>query len=251
MRTYKTAQIAAMVGVHPNTVRFYEEMGLLSEIPRTKSGYRVFNDRHLAQLRLVRTAFRVEIISDGLRQEAIDIVKMAARDNLIEAFQSAVMYLEHLREEKNRAEDAIRITHAIIENKEIKSNEYIYNGRREVAKVLGISSEVLRNWERNGLIQVPRHSNGHTKYSNNEINRLKIIKILRNAHYSMMSILRMLNHLDQGAVNLRKIINTPDEHEEIISAADRYITSLNSAEEDAQEMLDLLDTMRKNSDPVP
>lgn len=26
--TYKTAQIAKLIGVHPNTIRFYEEMGL-------------------------------------------------------------------------------------------------------------------------------------------------------------------------------------------------------------------------------
>lgn len=78
MNTYRTAQIAEMIGVHPNTIRFYEEMKLLPVIPRTESGYRIFNDRHLGQLRLLRTAFRAEIISDRLRQEVYEIVKRAA-----------------------------------------------------------------------------------------------------------------------------------------------------------------------------
>lgn len=59
----------------------------------------------------------------------------------------------------------------------------------------------------------------------------------------MMSTLRMLNCLDQGNRNVREIIDTPDE-EDIVCAADRYITALSLAEEDALEMLDMLDTMR-------
>ncbi|MGF6991262.1 hypothetical protein M2150_002536 [Lachnospiraceae bacterium PM6-15] len=29
MQTYRTSQVAAIVGVHPNTVRLYEELGLI------------------------------------------------------------------------------------------------------------------------------------------------------------------------------------------------------------------------------
>lgn len=29
MRTYRTAQVAALAGVHPNTVRLYEKLGLI------------------------------------------------------------------------------------------------------------------------------------------------------------------------------------------------------------------------------
>jgi len=87
VNTYKTAQIAKMIGVHPNTIRFYEEMRLLPAIPRTQSGYRIFNDRHLGQLQLLRTAFRAEIISDRLRQQVYEIVKTAAADDIDGAYQ--------------------------------------------------------------------------------------------------------------------------------------------------------------------
>jgi hypothetical protein len=55
-----------------------------------------------------------------------------------------------------------------------------------------------------------------------------------------MSILRMLNRLDQGDMNIRKVIDTPAEEEDIVCAADRYITALSMAEKDALEMLDML-----------
>lgn len=242
--TYKTAQIAKLIGVHPNTIRFYEEMRLLPAVPRTESGYRIFNDRHLKQLRLLRTAFRAEIISDRLRQEAYEIVKISASDNINEAYQRTKKYLEHLRDEKVRAEEAISITLGIIEHTGTSHETVVFNNRHKAAELLGISIDVLRNWERNGLIQVSSNANGSKKYGLKEINRLKIIRTLRNAHYSMMSILRMLNRLDQGYRNIREVIDTPDQEEDIVCAADRYITALSMADKDAQEMLHMLDSMR-------
>ncbi|BBB47575.1 MerR family transcriptional regulator [Pelolinea submarina] len=243
MSSYKTAQVAAIIGIHPNTVRFYEKMELLPEIPRTKSGYRIFSDRHLTQLRFLRTAFRAEIISDGLRHEVFEIVKIAAVNDIARAYQATLQYLDHLREEKERAEEAIRITSDIIDKKDVAGKVCIYKGRSIVAQILGITTDVLRDWERNGLIEVPRDANGYKVFTENEIARLKIIRTLRNAHYSMMAILRMLNRLDQGEQNIREVIDTPYEGEDIISAADRYLTALNLAEMDAQEMLRMLSAM--------
>lgn len=241
--TYKTAQIAKLIGVHPNTIRFYEEMKLLPAVPRTETGYRIFNERHLKQLYLLRTAFRAEIISDRLRQEVYEIVKIAAADDINEAYQKTKKYLEHLRDEKVKAEEAISITLGIIENNETSQENVVFNNRHKAAEFLGISIDVLRNWERNGLIRVSSNANGSKKYGSKEINRLKIIRTLRNSHYSMMSILRMLNRLDQGDGNIREVIDTPDEEEDIVCAADRYITALSTAEKDAQEMLRILDAM--------
>jgi len=192
----------------------------------------------------LRTAFRAEIISDRLRQEVYEIVKIAATDDIQGAYQSTLNYLEHVRIEKARAEEAISITLNIIENSKNKEEKVMFNGRVEAAEALGITKDVLRDWERNGLIEVPRNTNGYRRYSSKEVSRLKIISILRNAHYSMMSILRMLNRLDRGESNIREAIDTPNEEEDIVHATDRYITALGMAETDALEMLKMLETMR-------
>lgn len=49
MATYKTAEIAAIIGVHPNTVRLYEEWGLIPAAKRQENGYRVFTAFHIQQ----------------------------------------------------------------------------------------------------------------------------------------------------------------------------------------------------------
>ena len=46
-KTYFTSQIAGIVGLHPNTVRKYEEWGLLQTPERKPNGYRVYTDVHM------------------------------------------------------------------------------------------------------------------------------------------------------------------------------------------------------------
>ncbi|MBP3888441.1 MAG: MerR family DNA-binding transcriptional regulator [Cellulosilyticum sp.] len=44
-KTYSTSQIAKMVGVHSNTVRKYEEWGLIQIPQRKENGYHVYNKK--------------------------------------------------------------------------------------------------------------------------------------------------------------------------------------------------------------
>lgn len=245
LSTYSTSQIAGIIGVHPNTIRFYEELNLLPPIPRAKNGYRVFDDGHLLQLRLLRAAFRAEIISDRLRQEAVEIVKTSAAGRIDEAYLGAERYTEHLREEWRRAEEAIRITLDTIAQSKNPEKIVLARTRTKAAVSLEITKDVLRDWERNGLITVPRDSRGYRVYGAEEMDRLKIIRTLRSAHYSMMSILRMLRRMDQGEMNLRQAIDTPDAEEDIVNAADRYCTALQQADLDAVEMMNLLKSIEQ------
>ncbi|MCF0198905.1 MAG: MerR family DNA-binding transcriptional regulator, partial [Bacteroidaceae bacterium] len=52
MNTYTTSEVAKMIGIHPNTVRLYEEWGLIPNAERKANGYRIFTDFHIEQFRL-------------------------------------------------------------------------------------------------------------------------------------------------------------------------------------------------------
>ena len=67
----------------------------------------------------------------------------------------------------------------------------------EVSRLLGVSLDVIRNWERNGLIRVPRDAeNGYRRFGKKEIERLRIIRMLSRAGYSHMAMLRMFLELE-------------------------------------------------------
>ena len=74
METYKTAEVAAIIGIHPNTVRLYEKLQLIPKPERLSNGYRVFTDFHIDQCRLVRIAFQVEVLQNGLRKKIVKII---------------------------------------------------------------------------------------------------------------------------------------------------------------------------------
>ena len=244
MKTFRTAEIAGMTGIHPNTVRFYEEQALLPPIPRMENGYRIFSEKHLLQLRLIRSAFKAEILNNNLRCEVIAIVKTAAAGNLDGAIHKTAQYQTHIRNEIAKAREAVRITGDLLSGVYKSGKDTAPIGRREAAAQIGVSMDVLRDWERNGLLSVPRKGNRRL-YGSGEINRMMIISVLRNAGYSQMAIRRMLVRVTQGETDLLATLNTPEETEDIISVADRYITSLSDALQDTGRMLRILEIMKQ------
>ena len=64
-KTYSTSQIAGIVGLHPNTVRKYEEWGLLQTPEHKPNGYRVYTDVHIKQFELAKKALQSVIVQAG------------------------------------------------------------------------------------------------------------------------------------------------------------------------------------------
>ena len=117
--------------------------------------------------------------------------------------------------------------------------------RKETADHLHITMDALRNWEMNGLLTVKRKQNGYRVYTDEDIQRLRIIRCLRFANYSLAAILRMLNALsDNPKTDLREAIDTPHQNDDIISVCDKLLTSLKHAEQNAQAMLGSLEKMK-------
>ncbi len=66
----RVAELAKLVGVRPDTVRYYERAGLLTEPPRTPSGYRHYPPTAVDRIRFIqgcqRLGLRLREISDLL-----------------------------------------------------------------------------------------------------------------------------------------------------------------------------------------
>ena len=244
MNTYMTSDVAKIIGIHPNTVRMYEEWGLIPLAERKSNGYRIFTDFHIQQLRLARTAFQIEVLQNGLRKKAVDTVKLSAKGNFDKALMFAEEYLSQIQREKINAEESIRIAQQILSGK--SAEHTLLLKRKEVSEYLDISMDTLRNWERNGLLQVKRKENGYRVYTSDDIERLKIIRTLRLANYSLEAILRMLNALEHDPlINISQVLNTPQADADIISVCDKLIVSLRDAEKNAKKMINMILDMKE------
>lgn len=121
MNTYTTSEVAKIIGIHPNTVRLYEEWGLIPKAERKANGYRVFTDFHIEQFRLARTAFQIEVLQNGLRKKIVETVKVSAKKDFDQALVLANEYLSQIQKEERNAEEAIAITRQILEGNAIFS----------------------------------------------------------------------------------------------------------------------------------
>ena len=248
-KTYKTSEVAKLIGIHSNTVRMYEDLGLISKPSRKDNGYRVFTDLHIYQLKLARKAFEVEVLQNGLRKKAITIVRVLAKQDFDGAIALTKQYIKSIKKEIDNANEAVDIAGKLIKGLNYEKDFNLK--RKEVSDLLGISMDTLRNWEMNGLVNIKRKQNGYRVYTYEDIKRLKVIRSLKCGNYSLSAILRMLNKLSEhNEVDINEVLNSPDENEDIISVCDKLIISLNLAIQNAEEILDMLYEMkRKCSNP--
>lgn len=147
-------------------------------------------------------------------------------------------YLDNLHFEGDNARESILITKELLPWIDTGESEVLFVNRQSAADHLKITKNVLREWERSGLLTVQTNPQGYHLYRETDIQRAKIIRTLRSAHYSMMAILRMLNAVDNDRqVDILKVIDTPED--DIIYVTDRFITTLKGAKEDATKLLEL------------
>jgi DNA-binding transcriptional MerR regulator len=174
----------------------------------------------------------------GSRQLVLALVKYAVEADLGMAMELAYHYLANVRIERTRAEAAIEFLERWAREQVLDTPKRSLS-IGQTATHLGVSMDQLRNWERNGLLTVPRDpATGYRLYGAVELGRLRTIRMLREAGYSMMAILRMLRQFDAGETHrLREALDTPAQNEDIVTVADRWLTTLTEQENRAQAII--------------
>ncbi|HEY0733877.1 MAG TPA: MerR family transcriptional regulator [Herpetosiphonaceae bacterium] len=241
-RYLRTSDIARALGVHANTIRLYELRGFLPEIPRAPNGYRQYNALHLEQARLAHLALQWPYLGD--KTLLLQLVHSAATGDLGMAMELAYKYLAHVRVERTFAEAAIEFLDRWA------AGHLLDTPRQQVhisqaAKHLHVTVDMLRNWERNGLIDVPRDpTNYYRLYGTAEFGRLRVIRTLVQSGYSLMAILRMLQQFDAGNTHdLRGALELPPGDEQLLTIADRWLSTLWEQEQRAQNLIRHISSM--------
>lgn len=235
-RPLRTRDIARALGVHANTIRLYEASGFLPAIPRDPNGYRHYSALHLEQARLVQLALRWPTLGD--KALLLDLVARAAGGDLGMAMELAYQYLARARVERTYAEAAVEFLERWAAGQVLDTHREQFS-IGAAARQLGVSVDMLRGWERNGLLAVPRDpSNQYRRYGAAELGRLRVIRTLAQAGYSQMAILTMLRQVDAGnTADLRAALDLPPDEASIYAVADRWLTTLGEIEGRAQALI--------------
>ena len=243
IKIYRTNEIAKIIGIHNNTVHKYEEWEFITKPLRQKNNYRVFNELHIYQFKFARLALKCEIVENGLRKDAIKIIKALAKKDYDLAIKLNNQYIEKINNEEKKSLKAIDTVDRILKN----INYYTGKNytKKEVLEMLNLTSDTLRNWERNGLIKLQKKVNGYKIYNDKDIHIINIIQTLRLANYSLTSILRMLTKINhEENVNVLEVIDGLNENNDIISACDRLLSSLRELKKDTLIMKKMLEEIK-------
>jgi DNA-binding transcriptional MerR regulator len=239
-----TAKIARAAGCHPNTVRQFELWGFIPPARRSPAGYRLFEPFHLDQMRLAWLLLHWPYPGGKAPVEAL--VRAAAQGALEDARAQAEAFLQRIRGEIAHARAAVdalgRLAHGA---PAVPLPEPL--SMRQTGLLLGLSRDALRSWERNNLIVVERNPrSGYRFYGAEQIARLRVIRMLRQAGFGLLSVLKALNRLDTGQIEAaRAMLTAPGEDEDILHAADRWLEILCQREASTLVAIRLLDEMRE------
>lgn len=133
-KQFRIGELAAQFDLNPKTIRFYEEIGLLPEPPRTEAGYRLYNLADLERLSVITKAKAVGLTLEEiaeilkLRQSGqrpcchlLEILdrKIAAVDQQITALHEFRKDLGSLREEAGELSRVGGLVCGIIEHHKV------------------------------------------------------------------------------------------------------------------------------------
>ena len=174
----RPVDLARAAGVSTQQVRKLEAAGVLLESERSPSGYRRYDERHLAAL-LAYNALTPGIGAPGAREI------LAAVGNLDVSKALALLDAAHAAVHQGRASVVeIDRTLAATVNQNLETDVPKSLRIGELAQVLGVRTSALRVWESVGLLKPSRESGtGYRVYSAQDVRDARIVHTLRQSHY--------------------------------------------------------------------
>lgn len=239
--TYRIGELSRLTGVKAGTIRFYEKCGFVGPVERTSNNYRIYQKRHIFQIRVCRLVFG-GFVNRRLRRESLKVLDAAANWNLDAYEREAANYQRAVEEDIERTRKAIAIC---MEQMGQEPEEEIRYTKKQAAAMVGATPEAVRNWERNGLLgQFEPYQKRY--YGQALLNRMYVIRLLLDTGYSMMAIRSFMQEYDGGqSGRAEQILISPEKSEELLYRSDRYLETLLQLREKALQLCRLKQEMEK------
>ncbi|MGI8587084.1 MAG: MerR family transcriptional regulator [Chloroflexia bacterium] len=192
----RTKDLAQAVQISVQQVRNYEASGFIPVVERSPSGYRLYTQRHLAALKTARHLIggyglqRAQQIMQAVHQGRLPDVPALIDERHAELADARLQLEQTLAALSVLAAQLPSETHP-------RSTQRLHVGA--AARLVGVRVSALRFWEQQGLLQ-PIRENGskYRLYDEQQLRRLRIVALLRQANYDFAAIRTTLAELETG-----------------------------------------------------
>ena len=173
----------------PQAVRNYEAQGLLPLALRSRSGYRVYEQRHMDALH----AFLLLVRAVGYRlsRPIMTAITRGDIDDALTHLDAAHASLTQDRETLGRLEKVLAA--AAADRPAEATTDPLTIG--ELARKLGVTPTTLRGWEKAGALTPRRHPTGNREYQPEDVRDAHLVHMLRRGHVPLPHIVTALEQI--------------------------------------------------------
>ncbi|HZS76691.1 MAG TPA: MerR family transcriptional regulator [Ktedonobacteraceae bacterium] len=192
----RTIDLARAAGISVQQVRNYEAFGLLPPVSRSKSGYRLYTQQHLAALKTTRS-----LVAGYGWQRTPKIMQALHQGDLATALATIDERHAELACKRQDCEQTLVALHALAEQLPPEQSSHSPQRLRvgEAARRVGVRVSALHFWEQQGLLRPVRDkSSRYRLYDEQQMRRLRVVVLLREAGYDFKVIHAVLNELAAG-----------------------------------------------------
>lgn len=192
----RPVDLARRVGISVQSVRAYERWGFLPAAPRSAAGHRQFTARHLHAIEAARTM--IEGFGWQAARGVMAAVHRGEPDAALEMVDACHADLHRRRRELAETLAALRTAGAQRESTpRLRRPDGVRVG--EAAQRAGVRASALRFWEQQGLLYPTRDvQSGFRRYDAEQLRRLRVVVLLREAGYGFAAIRTVLEELAAG-----------------------------------------------------
>jgi len=143
--------------------------------------------------------------------------------------------------EKARALEAMSILDKWFEQKTGDNNKLVVIGRCQAAAEIGVSVDTLRNWERNGLFSVARNDQNQLAFSEWDMEKIRVIRLLRNCGYTISSLLRVFGDEEKLSEKPSLLLSLPINNTDFFYVTDLFLDYLDEHSDRAKRIIDFIE----------
>lgn len=245
VETYlRTTDLARAVQISVQQVRNYEADGLLPAVERSPSGYRRYTRQHLVALTAAR-----QLIGGYGWQRAQQIMQAVHQGRLADAL--AVIDERHAELNWTRLQLEQTLETLSVLAAQLPADTHPRAAQRlrvgTAARLVGVRVSALRFWEQQGLLQPIREKgSAYRLYDEQQLRRLRIVALLRQANYDFPAIRTTLDELEAGQPQ-RAVAAVKQRRSEIASISWRCLQAVATLYAYTSEFLDGIATLQPGS----
>jgi DNA-binding transcriptional MerR regulator len=219
----RTIDLAHAGHISVQQVRNYEATGLIPPTERSPGGYRLYTQQHLVALTTARS-----MVSGYGWQRTPTIMQALHRGDLSNALALIDTRHAELASKRLQVEQTLAALHALAaQSAPLPGTRHPQQFRvGEAAKQVGVRVSALHFWEQQGLLHPLRDQTSRYRlYDEQQMRRLRVVVLLRDAGYNFNVILSVLDELAAGQPE-KAIVAVEKRREELTRASWTCIEAL-------------------------